>query len=147
MFATLAKAIITGAAVTAVLRFVVTTLPLGGSPEHTDPLSEAIGFWMMSGVAFTLLLSPALALASWSRLRASRAVVATVCGVGIPLMMLAFLSRDDGILNGLILNVGHWFERPSFFVQEYLPVALGGAAFGYVASSVLKPATAAESPV
>lgn len=105
MFGTLAKAIITGAAVTAVLRFIVTALPSGGVPHHADPVSEAIGFWMMSSVAFTVVLSPALALASWSGLRVSRAVVAAACGGGIPLMMLAFFSRNDGILNGLILNI------------------------------------------
>jgi hypothetical protein len=134
MLATLAKAIIIGSAVTAASRFIVTAMPLGWSPEHAEPISEAIGFWMMSSVAFTFVLSPVMAVTSFARIRAGRGVVAAICGVAIPLMMLAFLSRDNGILSGLLLNIGHWFERPSFFVKEYLPVVLGGIVFGYLAA-------------
>jgi hypothetical protein len=146
MFATLATAVIIASAVTAVFRFIVTAVPLGWSPEHGDPVSEAIGFWMMSSVAFTFLLSPILAAISWAGIRVNRGIVSALCAVSLPLLMLAFLSRGDGMLSGLILNVGHWFERPSFFVKEYLPITLGGAAFGYVAAAVLKQ-PAVKSPV
>lgn len=146
MFGTLAAAVISGSFVSAVTRFGVTAMPLASSPHHAEPVSEAIGYWLMSSVAFTFVLSPIVFVASLARVRASRSVVAAICGVTIPLVILAFFSRNDGMLHGLILNVGHWFERPTFFVTEYLPILLGGTVFGYLAAAILKHPAPVEPP-